>query len=45
MNANQIINMVMRIVMRKVIGAGINKGMGAISKGGKSKQQREPGDQ
>jgi hypothetical protein len=32
MNANQIINMVMRIVMRKVIGAGINKGMGAMSK-------------
>jgi hypothetical protein len=45
MNANQIINMVTRIVMRKVIGAGISKGMGAMSKGRKSKQQHEPGDQ
>jgi hypothetical protein len=45
MNANQIINMVMRLVMRKVIGAGINKGMGAIGKGGKSKQKRDTNDQ
>ncbi len=46
MNANQVINMVVRIVMRKVIGAGINKGMGAVSKGvNKSRRPRDPGQQ
>ena len=45
MNANKIISMVMRMVMRKVIGAGINKGMGAMGKGGKAKQRRGSGDQ
>jgi hypothetical protein len=46
MNANQLINMVMRIVMRKIIGAGINKGMGAVSKGvGKTRRSRDPGQQ
>ncbi|WP_154148293.1 hypothetical protein [Roseovarius bejariae] len=44
MNANQIINMVVRIVMRKVIGAGVNKGMGAVGKGvDKARQRRDPG--
>ncbi|WP_306150801.1 hypothetical protein [Roseovarius sp. MMSF_3281] len=46
MNANQIINMVMRMVMRKVIGTGINKGMGAVSKGvGKNRRPRDPDQQ
>lgn len=42
MNVNQIVSMVMRIVMRRVIGAGINKGMCAMGKGGKPKKQRDP---
>ncbi len=30
MNANQIINMVLRTVMRKMIQSGVNAGMGAV---------------
>ena len=34
MNANQIINMVLRMVMRRVIGMGGNKGIGMVTKRG-----------
>ena len=39
MNANQLMNMVVRIVMRKIIGGGINKGMQAM---GKRRKARPP---
>ncbi len=39
MNMNQVINMVMRVIMRRVINSGITAGMGAFAKrGGASKQ-------
>ncbi|MBO6777560.1 MAG: hypothetical protein JJ897_19130 [Marinibacterium sp.] len=40
MGANQITNMVMRIVMRKAISKGIDMGLGAVSKkGGTAREQ------
>ncbi|MDR9427674.1 MAG: hypothetical protein RI538_02225 [Salibaculum sp.] len=40
MNANRLMNMVMRIVMRKIIGGGINKGMQAIGKRRKAQPRK-----
>lgn len=36
MNANRMINMVIRIVMRKLVGRGVNAGLGAMSRRGKN---------
>ena len=39
MNANQLINMVMRIFVRKVLNKGINAGMDRMAGGGKPRTQ------
>ena len=36
MDLNRLINMIVNIVMRKMLNFGINKGMGAVSKRGRS---------
>ena len=43
MNMNQIINMVIRIIMRRTINSGINKGMSAMRKSGGGKKPKAAG--
>ena len=42
MNANQIINMIIRQVMRKLINGGINKSMDVASKGLSKRRTPDP---
>ena len=41
MNVNQIINLVIRVVMRKAISAGVDKGVGAFSNMRQARKRRE----
>ncbi len=43
MNANQLINMATRMIMRRLVNGGINAGINAASKMGKKKKPSEPG--
>jgi hypothetical protein len=43
MNANQLINMVTRIMLRRLINGGINAGINAASKAQKKQAATEPG--
>lgn len=43
MNMNQIINMVIRVIMRKAINSGITAGMGAFAKRGQQPNKGEAG--
>ncbi|MEO0402537.1 MAG: hypothetical protein AAF214_09185 [Pseudomonadota bacterium] len=42
MNANQIINMILKIVMRKAIGKGIDAGVNRATRGRKQQHQAAP---